>query len=156
MKQDRFLIGILIFIGVLVIVSLAMFFIRQESRDYGPEDTPEGVVYNYVLAIEKGEFERAYGYLAEENKPSYDSFMQNFYYVAEDAALEIQSSRIEQDQAWVSVVVHYTGTGPFDTGWSSPDTARLVKEGGRWKLIYMPSPYWGWNWYQSPVEPVSP
>lgn len=157
MKQDRFLFGILIFIGVLVVAALVLFLVRQEGRDYGPEDTPEGVVYNYVLAVQRGDYERAYSYIAEgENKPAYDYFLQNFYYSTPDAALEIQSSRVEEDEAWVSVVVHYVGGGPFETGWSSPDTARLVEQEGKWKLIYLPSPYWGWDWLQPTPEPVKP
>jgi len=157
MKQDRFLFGILIFIGVLVVAALALFLVRQEGRDYGPEDTPEGVVYNYVLAVQKGDFERAYGYLAEDGSiPSYEYFLQTMRYAQPDVALEILSARVDGEEAWVEVVLHYVGSGPFETGWSSPDTARLVKQDGDWKLTYLPSPYWGWDWYQVTVEPVKP
>ena len=49
MKQDRFLTGILIGIGVLIIAALAVFFTRKDSQTYVADDTPEGVVHNYVL-----------------------------------------------------------------------------------------------------------
>ena len=34
MKQDRFLIGILIGIGVLIVVALTIFFTRQNKQTY--------------------------------------------------------------------------------------------------------------------------
>ena len=49
MKQDKFLTGILIGVGALVVLALVLFFTRQDKRDYLPEDTPEGVAHNYVL-----------------------------------------------------------------------------------------------------------
>ena len=51
MKQDKFLTGILIGIGVLIVIALGLFFTRQDKRDYVADDKPEGVVYNYVLAV---------------------------------------------------------------------------------------------------------
>jgi hypothetical protein len=157
MKQDRFLTGILLFIGLLVVAGLVLFFVRRDSRTYGPENTPDGVVYNYVLAIQNRDFERAYAALAEgEHKPDYTYFLQNFQYAQMDAALEIASTRIEGNNAWVEVLLHYMGTGPFETGWSNPDTARLEKQAGAWKLTYMASPYWGYDWYQQSLTPTKP
>ena len=80
MKQDRFLVGILVGIGVLVVVALALFFTRQDKQEYVPDDTPEGVVRDYVLAIYKDDYEKAYAYLAEtDNKPTYNEFRQAFF-----------------------------------------------------------------------------
>ena len=157
MKQDRFLIGILVFIGLLVVAALALFFLRQDVRTYGPETTPEGVLFNYVLAVQKKDFKRAYGYLADsEGKPPYDYFLQNFQYAQMDAALEILSTTVEGDQAWVDLTLHYMGNGPFDNGWSTTDSARLLQQDGHWKLTYMPTPYWGYDWYQQTLIPAKP
>src|SRR5512147_1868933 len=38
MKQDRFLTGILIFIGILVLAAVGLFFLRNKAPAYGPED----------------------------------------------------------------------------------------------------------------------
>ena len=65
MKQDRFLIAILAAVGILVISALVVFFFRQDSHEYGSDDTPEGVVRNYVIAIHKEDFERAYNALQD-------------------------------------------------------------------------------------------
>ena len=53
MKQDRFLTGILIGIVVLVVVALAVFFTRKDNLNYVSDDTPAGVVQNYVVAVHK-------------------------------------------------------------------------------------------------------
>ncbi|HSL44070.1 MAG TPA: hypothetical protein VK897_11605, partial [Anaerolineales bacterium] len=70
MKQDRFLTGILVGIAILVVVALAVFFLRRDNQSYVSEDVPEGVVHNYVLAVINGDYQKAYGYLADlDNKP---------------------------------------------------------------------------------------
>ncbi|HEX7555256.1 MAG TPA: hypothetical protein VF338_01435, partial [Leptolinea sp.] len=75
MKQDRFLVGILIGIGVLVIVALSLFFIRRGAFQYTDDTTPEGTIRNYMLALQKRDFEKAYSYLAEgEFKPDFNAF----------------------------------------------------------------------------------
>jgi len=79
MKQDKFLTGILIGVGALVVLALVLFFTRQDKRDYLAEDTPEGVAHNYVLAVLNKDYEKAYGYLADlKYKPTYDEFRQSF------------------------------------------------------------------------------
>ncbi len=79
MKQDRFLLGILIGIGVLILAALIVFFSRQNQQTYNPEGTPDGAVHNYILAVLNGNYQKAYGYLADlDNKPSYDTFRRSF------------------------------------------------------------------------------
>ncbi|MFH2103578.1 MAG: hypothetical protein ABIJ39_09535 [Chloroflexota bacterium] len=157
MKQDRFLIGILVFIGLLVITALVLFFVRQDIPQYGPEDTPEGIVRNYALAVYQRDFTRAYGYLAElDDKPTYDSFVQAFLSNQLDTsnnALQVgETQTLGGEEAWVTVTVLYGSSGPFSDRWSSSETARLVLQNGAWKITYLPYPYWGWDWYQ-PLEP---
>ena len=80
MKKVRFLIGILAGIGVLITAALVVFFIRQgDGQTYMGENTPDGIVHNYVLALQQGDFQKAYGYLAdEEGKPGFGSFRSYF------------------------------------------------------------------------------
>ena len=40
MKQDKFLTGILIGIGALILLALGLFFLRQDKRDYVAETIP--------------------------------------------------------------------------------------------------------------------
>jgi hypothetical protein len=162
MKQDRFLIGILIFIGLLVVTALVLFFVRQDTPTYGPEDTPDGVVHNYAVAIQNGDYEKAYGYLADlENKPGYLYFQQgvvSYTSGTNNASLLIGTQHLSGDQAWVELTIVYAPTGPFsDGGWSNTEKATLVRQNGAWKLSYMPYPYWGGgDWYQQNMVPGKP
>ena len=153
MKQDRFLTGILIGIGVLVIAALAVFFTRKDTQTYVSDDTPEGVVHNYVVAVLKKDYEKAYGYLADlENKPTYEQFRDAFLkgiVNPTSQAVDIGGSEITGDTASVEVALIYNPSDPFSTGYRDVQRALLVNQGGAWKISSMPSYYfWEYNWYQ--------
>ncbi len=158
MKQDRFLLGILVGIGVLIIVALALFFARQGKQEYLAEDTPQGVVHNYTLAVLKGEYEKAYAYLAEaEHKPTYQAFRQAFFDHTIDpnsAGLEIGETEINGDEAYVTVYIIYNPSEPFSGGYRNAETALLERQGGEWKLLQMPYAFWAYHWYQATPEPL--
>jgi len=159
MKQDRFLIGILVGIGVLVVVALALFFTRQDKQEYVADDTPEGVVHNYALALYREDYEKAYDYLAEmENKPTYNEFRQAFFnrYVdPSNAGLELGETEIADEEAYVTVYLIYNPSDPFSNGYRSAETARLERQNGKWKLLQMPYNFWSYDWYQPKPEPVN-
>ncbi|HXF85842.1 MAG TPA: hypothetical protein VNK49_10695 [Anaerolineales bacterium] len=157
MRQDRFLTGILIGIGVLVVAALVVFFMRQDALTYVSEDTPEGVVHNYVVALLRKDYEKAYRYLAEqEYKPTYEQFRQSFlngYINPENLALEIGKSEIIGDTASVEVALIYAPSDPFSMGWRDPQRATLVKQNGAWKLTSMIYGFWDSSWYVAPPKP---
>lgn len=153
MKQDRFLTGILVGIAILVVVALAVFFIRRDTQTYVAEDTPEGVVHNYVLAVLNGDYQKAYGYLADlENKPTYEQFRDAFIKGVvnpNNSAVDIGDSEINTDTASVDVALIYNPSDPFSTGYRDVQRAILVKQGQAWKLSSMPTYYyWDYSWYQ--------
>jgi len=154
MKQDRFLIAILAAVGILMIVALGLFFTRQGSREYGVDDTPEGVVRNYVIAITNEDFERAYSYLQDSpQKPAFSEFRQPFLVTRLDTSnvsTRMTDTKIASDEAIVKLILTHGGTQPFQGSWSEPGSAILVLQNGNWKLTEMPHPYWGWDWYQEP------
>jgi len=157
MKQDKFLTGILIGIGALIVLALALFFTRQDKRDYVSDSTPEGVVHNYVLAILNKDYEKAYGYLADlDNKPTELQFRQSFLngmVTPENAGVEIDKVETIGNEAYVSLTIYYSYNDPFSSRYGSTDRANLVKQNGAWKLSYMPYNFWDWNWYQEPYKP---
>ncbi|MBT3188870.1 MAG: DUF4878 domain-containing protein [Anaerolineae bacterium] len=153
MKEDRFLTVILIVITLLVVASVSMFFLRQDSAVYLPEDTPEGIVHNYILAIQDGDYERAYDYLADkENKPTFDEFEEFFLfdqYGNNNTGLQIGETIITTNTASVEItVVEGSGGRIFFDGYNYVENARLVKENGKWKLTQVPYSYWAWEWYE--------
>ena len=153
MKQDRFLIGILIGIGILVIVALGVFFTRDDTQTYISEDTPEGVTHNYVVAVLNKDYEKAYTYLAElDNKPTYEQFRDAFIkgvINSDGTAVDIGGSEITGDTASVEIALIYNPSDPFSTGYRDVQRAVLVMQEGAWKLSSMPTYYfWDYNWYQ--------
>ncbi len=150
MKNDRFLTVILVVIALLVVASLSLFFVRQDNATYLPEDTPAGIVHNYILAIEKGEYERAYAYLAEKKfKPSYDEFRDYFLFYEDNTGYQIGETTIAGDTARVEVtIMENYGGFLFNRYYDYVEEARLVKESGEWKIIEMPYNYWAWEWYE--------
>jgi hypothetical protein len=161
MKQDRFLMGILIFIGVLVIAALVLFFARPSTAVYQPDDTPAGVVYNFALAVQSNDYGRAYASLADlENKPSEVVFRQGLIYNSSGTdgyAIQIDETQmLDSENAWVNVSIHYLSSGPFDNGWTSVDHAVVVRQNGVWKVSLMPYPYWSYDWYQPTTVPTKP
>lgn len=158
MKQDRFLLGILVGIGVLIVIALALFFTRQDKQEYIPDDTPEGVVHNYALALYREDYEKAYEYLAEAgNKPTYNEFRQaffNHYVDPSNAGLEIEETEIAGKEAYVTLSLIYNPSGPFSSGSRGTETARLERQDGEWKLLQMPYNFWSYEWYQPTPEPI--
>lgn len=153
MKQDRFLTGILVGIAVLVVVALVAFFIRKDTQSYVSDDVPEGVVHNYVLAVLNGDYEKAYGYLADlDNKPTYEQFRNAFIQGTvnpNNSAVDVGNSEISGDTASVEVALIYNPSDPFSTGYRDVQRAVLVEDGGAWKLSSMPTYYyWDYGWYQ--------
>ena len=158
MKQDRFLTGILIGIGVLVVVALTVFFTRKDSQTYIAEDTPEGVVHNYVVAVLNKDYERAYNYLAERKyKPTFTQFRQSFLngnVYSENSAIDVGASEIAGDEAWVEVATIYNPSDPFSTGYRNTQRATLVKQDGAWKISLLPVySFWDYSWYSEPPKP---
>lgn len=152
MKQDRFLTGILIGIGVLIVIALAVFLTRKDTQNYISEDTPEGVVHNYVLAVLNKDYEKAYGYLADlEHKPTYEQFRRPFlngYVNPENTAVDVGESEISGNEASVEVAQIYNSGDPFSSGYRDVQRAILVKQNGAWKLSNMPAyNFLDYSWY---------
>lgn len=157
MKQDRFLMGILIGIGVLVVVALTLFFTRQDKQTYMEGDSPEAVVFNYALALTEKDYQKAYGYIAEsKNKPTYQVFRQSFFggmVSPVNVGVDVGTARIEGNEAIVDVTLIYPSSDPFSSGYSNNDQALLLRQNGEWKLSSMPYNFWDYNWYQQLATP---
>ena len=163
MKQDRFLIGILAGITLLVVVALALFFTRRGASNYTADDTVQGVLHNYVLALQKQDYQKAYSYLAKKpDKPSYDTFRQallNGYVNPGQSGVEILDTTLNGDEAIVDLAVVYISNDPFSGGsYRSNGKALLIRQDGQWKIFEMPYNYWASDWYmpQPQSVPVKP
>ena len=159
MRQDRFLVGILVGIAVLVVLALAVFFLRRGSLAYGPDDTPDGVVRNYIVALQKQDYARAYSYMADiDQKPTLAAFTQP---LAGPQAQEIASTSLEitavnvdasGNSATIQVNMVRGTTGLFtNNNGIEFQVVDLVRQNGAWKIRSLPYPFWSYNW-GVPVE----
>ncbi|MCX6079501.1 MAG: hypothetical protein NTW32_08220 [Chloroflexi bacterium] len=160
MKQDRFLIGILIGIVILVVAALTVFFTRKDNLIYVTEETPEGVVQNYVVALHKRDFDRAYTYLADlPNKPTSEQFHTSFINHSVDptnAGVEIGKADVSAQTASVSLGLIYSPSDPFSSGYRNAEYAELVRQNGSWKIKQLPFNFWSYEWYQPTSIPAAP
>ncbi|MDR3574245.1 MAG: hypothetical protein P4L50_10300 [Anaerolineaceae bacterium] len=157
MKQDRFLLGIVVGIAVVIVAALALFFLRRSEPEYGPETTPEGVVHNYVVALQKGDYNRGLSYLSNTgNKPDIIRFRQGLLNQNQNLSgysLQIGDTQITGDSAIVVVNIMQAGNGLFGGSSDQSQNATLVRESNSWKISAMPYPYWSYDWYQ-PTAPA--
>jgi hypothetical protein len=158
MKQDRFLTGILIGIAVLIVIALGVFFTRKDNLVYVDESNPAGVVQNYIVAVQKHDYEKAYAYLADlKDKPTYQQFRESFFnnYVSPaGTGVEILTTEISDDLASVELSLIYNQSGLFSSDYRNIDYARLVLQQGAWKIKQLPGNFWAYDWYQPTPQPV--
>lgn len=152
MQRDRFLTGILAGIGVLVLLALILFFIRNQNVDYMDESTPAGVVQNYILALQRRDYERAYGYLTQqETIVDQDKFLQHFSSYGGDEAgrttIEIgETLTLPDEKATVQLTLIRGGGGIFDSVYRQMESVSLQQENGAWKIVTAPYPFWDYGW----------
>ncbi len=147
MKEDRFLTGILLGIALLIIASLVVFFVRKDTQTYLPEDNPKAIVHNYIFALQQEDYERAYGYLAdEENKPTFNEFLVE---VNNDGVDDVQLSdaEINGDTAVVALIFTNANGRVFTDYYEYDERALLILQDGAWKILDMDTRFWGWGWY---------
>lgn len=150
MKTDRFLQFILIGIVLIIVAALGLFFQRQSSPAYRDGNAPDDVVHNYALALAQGNYEKAYGYLAETKiKPDYDTFRRAFLtgqLSISNASLRTEKAEIVKEEALVPVTVLQAGGGLFGDIMRMEYTGILVLQEGAWKIKDLPYPYMNWEW----------
>lgn len=159
MRQNRFVIGILIVFDVLIILAFALFCAWQRP-DSVVDVEVASVVDNYVEAMVYEDYQTAYSYLANlENKPTYEQFRQAFvnrYILPSDDSVsaKVRTIDINGDEASVELIMTDWPAAPFSNPLSTEDRASLVMQDGEWKLFGMLTDYyWDEDWYQKPYWP---
>jgi hypothetical protein len=157
---DKFLIGIVAGVVVLVGIVLAVALLRPNQPSYQPDDTPEGAAHNYLLALQLEEYERAYGYLSPTlpgypaNAAAFERHVQDnhwsFGYDDDDVSLAVEAVNVSGDKARIVVrkTEFYRG-GLFDSGqYSTTFDMTLRREEGMWKVTDS-GRYWASCWESS-------
>jgi hypothetical protein len=140
-------------IGLLVIVAIVLVFTmsRQEGAPLLSENTPEGVVQRYLLALQDKEYMTAYSYLSPpaDEKLTYEKWRESFGWYGEqnEVRVTLEEPAVTGNEATVEVTVDvFRAGGPFDNPVSTQRiTFFLKQEGASWKIT---SPtYVGWFFY---------
>ncbi len=151
-SNDRFLIGIVIGVVVLVAVAFAVTLSRPEPT-YRDDDTPEASVHNYLLALKLKDYERARGYLSPTlpgYPPSAEAFADDVTenpWLVEFSNVEIgvDEADITGDLAVVKVRrTEFYNSGLFESGQNTGTfDVKARREGDAWKLTHADSFWWG-------------
>lgn len=154
-RDERVLLAVLIGAVLLAILVLALFFARRGGEDYGVDDSPRGVLQNYLIAVRKGDYDRAYRYVAYlvpasqsahgYAVPDIASFRRFFVEDNREPLREIKveiGQEVYLDGGAVARIDLVTTSGKN----RQAQSARLVKENGSWKLIGGPYPFWSYGW----------
>jgi hypothetical protein len=153
LRQDRFLVGILVGLAVLAAAAVVAVVVGTPQAVYVDDDTPAGVVHDYVLALQRGETDRAYAYLADrEGRPSRSDFRASYTVTGAStsrASLQIGESTVDGDEAFVDLTVSTGSAGILflDSSYDYHATAHLVRQDGDWRLLEMPYEWWDYSWY---------
>ena len=140
-SSSRWLLAFGATIGVLVIVAIVLVLTipTQETRLF-PEDTPEGTVQRYFLALQAEDYVKAYSYLSPPptEKYPYEEWRSPLIRSEEKPGWKVSlgKSAVSDSEATVDVVVDiFRPGGPFENPVSTQRvTFFLKKEGTSWKI----------------------
>ena len=152
-SSSRWLLAFGATIGVLVIVAIVLVFTMAKpgGAPLLPEDTPEGTVQRYLLALQDENYLTAYSYLSPQatEKCSYDKWTRSVVRYEEKHGVKVtlEKSTVTGSEATVYVTVDiFRASEPFDNPvYTQHVTFFLKEEGTSWKIT---SPtYVGWFFY---------
>jgi len=138
MKSDKLLVWIVVVIAMLAAAAVTINSFRDEAT-YINENTPEAVVHDFVLAIQKEEYKKAHGFVLSDIK--YEEFME--YSVINtnvEYGIIVESSEIlDQETAIVWYLVVNESQSFVESSYSYTESATLIieEDGGDWKISQM-------------------
>jgi hypothetical protein len=148
---DPFLMGIVAALALLVLIAVVTVFVvlRQPVREL-PANTPGGVVQRYFAALEKQDYDEAYGYLSGtmKEKPTRADFIQahmNSRSSGSSSQIRITRENVYGEQASVELATtsYYQSNFPVPSSneWTYNSTISLVRESGQWRINDLPYIY---------------
>jgi hypothetical protein len=128
-STDKFLVIIVLAVTALIVVAFAVA-LAQPEPSYQPEESAEAVVHNYLLALQRQEYARAYGYLSPDLS-GYPSSLERFrsdiefdwrFQLGGNPTIAVLSSRASEEQTTVEArVTRFYSEGLFSSSQSSPE-----------------------------------
>jgi hypothetical protein len=161
--SSRALIGFGIGIAVLVILTIVLVLtLGQRNPTLLPENTPQGTVQRYLVAIQEKEYQKAFGYLAplDPNDPNYikePPYVKDYPLYSYEEWLRsagdsgdttwkanLGKVNISGESAYVEVIIEvFRPGGPFDNAvHTNKTTFTLKKAESGWLIIDPRYLYW--------------
>jgi hypothetical protein len=144
-STDKVLIGIVGGIILLVGITLVIILTKPEPT-YQPDDTPEGAAYNYLLALQKEDYEKAYSYLSPTifgYPTSVNEFTEDvlnnswMFRLNRETTISIKSTSINGAIATVTVLESsFSGGDLFSSGQSTSNfNMKLILRDDKWRIL---------------------
>ena len=145
-SSSRWLIGLGLLVLALIVVSVVVATLnRNRQATLFPEDTPEGTVQRYLLAIDEDDGEAAYSYLSSELQEdcTYQHFRNSTQrYKAQDMRVTLEGTEPLNGRVEVRVEITQVHVNPpFGSSESSyPAYYILEQEDEGWRFAEPPWP----------------
>lgn len=145
-KTDKMLIGIVAGI-LLVVLMAALVSLNQPEAEYLDENTPEAVAHDYLLALQKVDYPRAYASLSPDLPglpKTLEDFLEQIQYRSwmfeslADSSFVVEPRSQSEDRATVEVkIITFYEPGLFSGGSVTNQFAIYLKlHNGMWKVTY--------------------
>ena len=140
---DKVLSGIVVGIMLLLVVAFVVT-LRQPEPTYQAEDRPEGVAHNYLLALQREDYERAYAYLSPTltgypiSATHFDWQYQRYGFERNQVVTSAAETRMVSDEQAIVTVreIRFEGGDLFGSNqYTYSFTMELVLERDEWKIL---------------------
>ena len=160
--SSRWLVAIAAVVTALILVSVVVALINPRgAAETLPEDTPEGVVQRFILALEDDDYSLAHGYLSDELKKSCTveqlrNSTRSFEETFQDRRIALlEKEELSDGRMQVRVrVTEVRVSPPFGVDeYSHQERYVLVQENGNWRFT---EPPWPMGWCPPPEKAPTP
>lgn len=147
-SSRRWLIIFAIVIGVLVIATVSLVLFAKENQvTLLPENTPQGTVQRFLIAVQDKDYLKAYNYLSLDQTGkiiTYNDWIMRVSYVQSTWKATLGKVTENGDNATVEVTIDIISPGgPFENStYSQQLTFQLIKENGLWFIVSPTYLYW--------------
>ncbi|MDP2919952.1 MAG: hypothetical protein Q8O43_07025 [Dehalococcoidia bacterium] len=149
--SNRFLLGFGIAIALLVVVTLVLVLTAKNDISMRPENTPEGTVQRFLLAVQDKDYPKAFSYLriVENNRTlSYDDWVISVRPPSQSLQRAWKATlgeiRVTGNKATVEVMMDiFRPGGPFENPVDVQTILfQLEKTDEAWFITQRPSLFW--------------
>jgi hypothetical protein len=152
-SSRKWLIIFAIVMGILVAATVSLVLLTKEKEvALLPEDTPQGLVQHYLIAVQEKNYQKAYNYLSFEPAQKNETYGDWLRMVTGEPQISNQAvwkatlgkTTQNEDNATVEVIIDtFHPGGPFgDPLRSETIIFQLIKIDGKWLITSPTYIYW--------------